>query len=89
MINLAEGESGATWEDRERPMAENNGWDQHKRDVLRRLDDNGADIKEIKRDLGRLFARVERLGVKVGGLVMAGIIVGTAAATAIAKWLTP
>lgn len=70
-------------------MAETNGWNEHKKLVEDKLDDHSKQLAEIWSAVNALRVQVGKIEVKLAGVLAIAMIVSTAVATAVAKWLGP
>jgi hypothetical protein len=66
-----------------------NGWDEHKRLVEATLEDHGKQLAKIWGTVNGLQVQVGKMEVKLAGILALAMIVSTAVATAVAKWLGP
>lgn len=70
-------------------VAETNGWNEHKKLVEDKLDDHSKQLAEIWSAVNALRVQVGKIEVKLAGVLAIAMIVSTAVATAVAKWLGP
>jgi len=66
-------------------VTEENGWQEYKREVVGKLDDHGARLKNIESDLTRIRESISAINVKVAGFVVVATVLASAVATAVAR----
>lgn len=70
-------------------MAETNGWNEHKKLVEDKLADHDRQLTQIWKGVTDLRIQVGKIEVKLAGVLAVAMIISTAVATAVAKWLGP
>lgn len=70
-------------------MTDNNGWSKAEMHVIGKLEEHDDNFKTIWRKLDGIRNAIAEVKVKLGLMVAIAMILSTALATAVARYLTP